>query len=403
MESFPIPGFDLSAKMLPLNVVVNLDMHAQQHDLLDWAGFHDGVAAGLRISSDCDITGSWILYNKPDELNPQHAGFLLALGLSGHIRQVVSVEWYKYLAQKHDLVSIGLLLGLSSAYCGSMDGKVTRLLSIHIPALLPPNSTELYHSALTQTTCVLGMGLLYMGTSHRRMTEVMLAEIGKRELNSSEAISMHKESYSLAAGFALGFITLGRGNEAMGLADLHIKDELRRYIIGGKDEGFRKAGSELKPQASQPRGWKENENINVNVTSPGATIALGLMFLKTNKLDVANKIDIPDTMVLLDYVRPDFLLLRILSRNLIMWGGIKPNKNWVEGQVPLFMKEILNEQEDDSEDPNIESVRQAYYHIVAGACFSVAIRYAGSADERAFRCLLSYLDYFVGLSGTPGE
>ncbi|RUS33938.1 hypothetical protein BC938DRAFT_483181 [Jimgerdemannia flammicorona] len=402
MEGFPIPGINLSAKVLPLNAVVALDMHSQPHDLLDWADFHDGVAAGLRISSDCDISGSWILFNKPEELNAQHAGFLLAMGLSGHLRRVASVEWYKYLAQKHDLASIGLLLGLSSAYCGSMDGKVTRLLSIHIPALLPPNSTELYHSALTQTTCVLGMGLLYMGTSHRRMTEVMLAEIGKRELNVSDAVSIHKESYSLAAGFALGFITLGRGNEATGLADLHIKDELRRFMIGGKDEGVRKTVSELKTPVLQTQGWKESENINVNVTSPGATIALGLMFLKTNKVDVASKIDIPDTMVLLDYVRPDFLLLRILSRNLILWNGITPSNNWVEEQVPVFIKAALTKEQEDTDDPNIESVRQAYYHIVAGACFSIAIRYAGSAHERAFQCLLYYLDYFVGLSATPG-
>lgn len=41
------------------------------------------------------------------------------------------------------MTSIGLLLGVSSAKLGTMDMSITRLLSIHIPALLPPTSTEL--------------------------------------------------------------------------------------------------------------------------------------------------------------------------------------------------------------------------------------------------------------------
>lgn len=41
------------------------------------------------------------------------------------------------------MTSIGLLLGVSSAKLGTMDMSITRLLGIHIPALLPPTSTEL--------------------------------------------------------------------------------------------------------------------------------------------------------------------------------------------------------------------------------------------------------------------
>lgn len=48
--------------------------------------------------------------------------------------------WYH---QGHEMTSIGLLLGVSSAKLGTMDMSITRLLSIHIPALLPPTSTEL--------------------------------------------------------------------------------------------------------------------------------------------------------------------------------------------------------------------------------------------------------------------
>jgi anaphase-promoting complex subunit 1 len=36
-----------------------------------------------------------------------------------------------------------------------------------------------------------------------------------------------REAYALAAGLALGLITLGRGRGAAGLADLQIEDRLR--------------------------------------------------------------------------------------------------------------------------------------------------------------------------------
>lgn len=55
----------------------------------------------------------------------------------------LSVSLSLSLCQGHEMTSIGLLLGVSSAKLGTMDMSITRLLSIHIPALLPPTSTEL--------------------------------------------------------------------------------------------------------------------------------------------------------------------------------------------------------------------------------------------------------------------
>ena len=59
----------------------------------DWVNFHNGVAAGLRISRcnskvgvDDGLTRTWIIYNKPKEKpTHEHAGFLMALGLQGHL------------------------------------------------------------------------------------------------------------------------------------------------------------------------------------------------------------------------------------------------------------------------------------------------------------------------------
>lgn len=84
----------------------------------------------------------------------------------------------------------------------------------------------------------------------RLTTEIMIEEIGRRPGNAggagagdggdagvqrnnadaagaAGAVAQDREGYALAAGLALGLITLGRGHDAAGLADLHIVDRLR--------------------------------------------------------------------------------------------------------------------------------------------------------------------------------
>lgn len=59
-----------------------------------------------------------------------------------------------------------------------MDLATTKVLSVHVPALLPPTSTELNIPHNVQVAAVLGVGLVYQGTAHSHMAEVLLAEIG---------------------------------------------------------------------------------------------------------------------------------------------------------------------------------------------------------------------------------
>ncbi|CAG8508489.1 9869_t:CDS:2 [Ambispora leptoticha] len=390
-EVFPIPGICTSVRILPSNTVRVLDRGLRSQEIIDWPEFHDGVAAGLRITREStEVDGSWIALNKPKELSNGHAGFLLGLGLNGHLRSLGAWRAVDYLMKtpKHDMTSIALVIGIPASYCETMDTQITKLVGVHVPALLPPNSTSLNVSSLIQTAAVLGIGLLYLGTCHRRMAQVMLGEIGGKSLMAAENTEIdYREGYSLAAGFALGFITLGRGHDAPGLADLDIFKELRLLITGGKGKNF------AAPSQNSGYGGSRAGDINVNTTSLGATIALGLIFLRTNNESVADKITIPKTAYFLDFVRPDFLAVRILSKNLIMWDNIECNVAWVEKHIPAFIKEKLEKNPDDD---NIESIKQSYYYILAGACFSIGLKYAGSADEVALRCLLHYLDFFMG-------
>ena len=105
-------------------------------------------------------------------------------------------------------------------------------------------------------TSSMRLGILVKVCMCRLTTEIMIEEIGRRPGNAggtvagdggdagvqrnnadvagaSGAVAQDREGYALAAGLALGLITLGRGHEAAGLADLHIVDRLRCAPPGG--------------------------------------------------------------------------------------------------------------------------------------------------------------------------
>jgi anaphase-promoting complex subunit 1 len=69
---------------------------------MNWSLFHNGVAAGLRLGQGQmtkPMTRTWVAYNKPTEPNHTHAGFLLAMGLQGHLAALNMADTYEYLAQ----------------------------------------------------------------------------------------------------------------------------------------------------------------------------------------------------------------------------------------------------------------------------------------------------------------
>ena len=70
--------------------------------------------------------------------------------------------------------------------------------------------------------------------------------------------------------------------------------------------------------------------VNVHITSQGALIALALIHLKSNNRGIAEALSMPQTFYSLESVRPAFLLLKVLCKNLIMWEGIESSKEWIE-------------------------------------------------------------------------
>ncbi|XP_019518433.1 PREDICTED: anaphase-promoting complex subunit 1 isoform X3 [Hipposideros armiger] len=405
-EPLPVPKLNLTGRAPPRNTTVDLNTGNIDvpPNMTSWASFHNGVAAGLKIAPASQIDSAWIAYNKPKhaELANEYAGFLMALGLNGHLTKLATLNIHDYLTKGHEMTSIGLLLGVSAAKLGTMDMSVTRLLSIHVPALLPPTSTELDVPHNVQVAAVVGIGLVYQGTAHRHTAEVLLAEIGRPPGPEMEYCT-DRESYSLAAGLALGMVCLGHGSNLIGMCDLNVPEQLYQYMVGGHRRF--PAGTHREKHKSPSYQIKEGDTINVDVTCPGATLALAMIYLKTNNRSIADWLRAPDTMYLLDFVKPEFLLLRTLARCLILWDDILPNSKWVDSNVPQIIREnsiSLSEIElPCSEDLNLETLSQAHVYIIAGACLSLGFRFAGSENLSAFNCLHKFAKDFMTYLSAP--
>jgi anaphase-promoting complex subunit 1 len=378
-EKYPLYGFSTSCLMKPMGNVVTAERQNYSEEKYFWAFFNAGVAAGLSISRDAQgIDTSWIMYNKPSELTNKHAGLLLGLGLNGHLRTIAKWLSFKYLTPKHTMTSVGLLLGLSASFMGTMDTLVTRLLSVHVTRMLPPGAAELNLSPYTQTTGLMGIGLLYYNTQHRRMSEVMLSEIEHVDIPdpSEPPDSLRDEAYRLAAGFALGFINLGKGKDLRGLHDMRIVERLMTVAVTPK----------------------KVELVHVlDQATAGAVIAIALIFMKTHDKMVAHKIDIPDTLPQFDYVRPDIFLLRTLAKHLIMWDEIDANDDWIKDNLPIEYRPDFNLKLISK----LRTEQMPFFNILAGLLWSVSLKYAGTGDTEVRDFLLKYLDQFIRIARLP--
>ncbi|KAJ4365618.1 Anaphase-promoting complex subunit 1 [Neocucurbitaria cava] len=375
-EKYPLYGFSTSCLMKPMGNVVTAERQNYSEEKYFWAFFNAGVAAGLSVSRDAQgIDTSWIMYNKPSELTNKHAGLLLGLGLNGHLRTIAKWLSFKYLTPKHTMTSVGLLLGLSASFMGTMDTLVTRLLSVHVTRMLPSGAAELNLSPYTQTTGLMGIGLLYYNTQHRRMSEVMLSEIEHVDVPdpSEPPDTLRDEAYRLAAGFALGFINLGKGKDLRGLHDMRIVERLMTVAVAPKPVDI----------------------IHIlDQATAGAVIAVALIFMKTHDQTVARKIDIPDTLPQFDYVRPDIFLLRTLAKHIIMWDDIEATDAWIISNLPREYRTSYNLKH----VTKLRSEQMPFFNIIAGLLWSVSLKHAGTGDTQVRDFLIKYLDQFIRIN-----
>ena len=88
---------------IPSNsATVDMDVSALPADHLAWPEFHNGAAAALRLcppgcgtNDEGKLGRNWIVYNKPRSRQYEHAGFLLGLGLQGHLLALANTDLYR--------------------------------------------------------------------------------------------------------------------------------------------------------------------------------------------------------------------------------------------------------------------------------------------------------------------
>lgn len=399
-EDFTVPKLVLAGRLpAQQNATVNLDPNLRNvQEIKSWPEFHNAVAAGLRLAPlQGKMSRTWIIYNRPEEPNAIHAGLLLALGLHGYLRVLHITDIYQYYNQEHETTTAGLMLGLAASYRGTMQQSLTRSFYIHIPDQPPPSSyPELEFPTILQSAALMSLGLLHEGSADAHAMQVLLGEIGRRSGGDNV---LEREGYAVSAGFSLGLVLLGRGEDALGCVDA-VVDRLFHYF-GGKEHSNERSYFVTLSMEEQSRGamkMMDGTAVNIDVTAPGATIALALMFLKTESEEIVSKLSIPHTRFDLQYVRPDFIMLRVIARNLIMWSRIYPSKDWIKSQIPEIVKngiEGLRVDAIDMDDMETEAFVQAYVNIVTGACISLGLRFAGTKNGDAQELLYEYAIYFL--------
>ncbi|TYG52021.1 anaphase-promoting complex subunit 1 isoform X1 [Gossypium raimondii] len=398
-EAFTVPKLVLAGRLpAQQNATVNLDPSIRNiQELKSWPEFHNAVAAGLRLAPlQGKVSRTWIIYNRPEEPNAVHAGLLLALGLHGFLRVLTITDTYQYFSQEHEATTVGLMLGLAASYRGTMQPSISKCLYVHIPYRHPSSFPELELPTLLQTAALMSVGLLFEGSAHPQTMQTLVGEIGRRSGGDNV---LEREGYAVSAGFSLGLVALGRGEEALGFMDTLV-DRLFHYI-GGKEicnERSLLLAASVDEHNRVTGQMMDGTTVNVDVTAPGAMIALALMFLKSESEVIVSRLTIPQTHFDLQYVRPDFIMLRVIARNLIMWGRIHPSKDWIQSQIPEIIKNGVKGLRDDTMDideMDAETIVQAYVNIVAGACISLGLRFAGTKDANAQELLYEYAAYFL--------
>ncbi|KAI8824175.1 uncharacterized protein EV422DRAFT_309840 [Fimicolochytrium jonesii] len=377
----PIPDLVVSARFAPMTTEVPLDVSKSTQSPLSWPDFHNGVAAGLSIAPHHEVVdGAWIVFNTPlatedgkRHLSCRHAGFLLGLGLAGNLKKMNLFDLIDYMNLKDEYTAVALLLGLAATHKGDRDLRHTRICYSHIEAAEDmagkPTGVEVKAAA------VLGIGLLHMGSMARLHCEKMMYLLETIENEPSDFPEPHRENCALACGFALGFITVGgvSSSKAAGISDLKLVDRLLHYALG--------------------------RSKHYIITS--ATLALGLMQLKTNDTMIADRLALPKTSYFLNQIKPDVLLMRTLCRSIILWDSIKATEEWLLQQVPEYIRRGTQESADDEDWVDLYS--QAQWNILAGAGFAIGLKYAGSSNESAFQTLLSYCRKLADMSSTGGS
>ncbi|GFY92798.1 E3 ubiquitin ligase [Actinidia rufa] len=129
-------------------------------------------------------------------------------------------------------------------------------------------------SLVFQSAALMSVGLLYEGLAHPQTMQILLAEIGHRSGGDNV---LEREGYAVSVGFSLGLVASGRGEDALGFMDTFV-ERLFQYV-GGKETRNERSFPLTVSTDDHNRvagQMKDGTQVNVDITTPGAIIALAL-------------------------------------------------------------------------------------------------------------------------------
>ena len=389
-EKISIPILNLTGRTLSTNATVTTDSIDKPSQLTIWPEFHNGVAAGLTLNPLCrDVDTSWIQFNQPIQHHQnEYAGFLMAMGLQGHLSSLSKFTMHDFLSRGHEFMLVGMLLGIAAAKRTSMDQDITRMLSIHVRSLQPESSMELEISPNVQTAALLSVGLLYQGTSNRHIVDVLLNEITSFSNSEMENI-FDRRSRCLSSGFALGLTLLGQGRTKTTFPLRMIAERLSNNILGTRPQ--RNFDSSVVSQQIS------DEGIDIMSIGPGSLMALAMIYIKSGDKSISNFLKPENSYFLLDEIHPYILLLQTISYCLVQWSNIKPTKDWLHGIIPQILIDNIQRSKKEliQDGMDIDVVQIIYFQILVGCLYSLGLRFAGSHDKLVYRFLNEYLLQFI--------
>ncbi|KAH8921008.1 hypothetical protein BT69DRAFT_368248 [Atractiella rhizophila] len=344
----------------------------------EWPTFHHGVASALMSIYPSDLSDIPVTsLHATGDRDPAHGGALLGMGLAGLMRRMTKFQAFRHLTEKENFTTIGILLGLSASHIGTESPDVLSVLLPFMPAFHPPDSIASALSPIVQSSALLGLGLLNLGSGKKRLADTMLRILSGITLSTTYNADACTEAYALSAGLAFGMIMIAKGAKTEQPGDV------------GTLKTFRKLIGDFEYSPILDRKKKPETVIDVNITSPAATIALGLMYFNTGRKDIINILEIPDSKVRLDYVRSDLVLLRTLARHLVMWEDISPSIEWINKSLPP----LLAPRQDGMIWRDTELLL-ANWCIRAGSAFAMGLKFAGTGSHLAFTALKGMCAHF---------
>uniref|UniRef100_A0A8R1DLW2 Anaphase-promoting complex subunit 1 n=1 Tax=Caenorhabditis japonica TaxID=281687 RepID=A0A8R1DLW2_CAEJA len=422
----------------------------------EWGNFYNAVAAALRLGSSDTvlIDNEWIVMaSKNIKSTAVVGGMTLGLGLNGHLANFNMYHAHQMLSTFDKFNSVALLIGLSASKFKTCDNQIHKILATYLSFLMGPTPLEIKLDFTIQTAAVCGLGLLFADSGNMNIAKKLVNEIGKAPNKEDEPVT-DRAAYKLCAGFALGLIMLGKGNGAAS-AVIPFKQNIpplsKRLIYMMK--GMRRDQCVFLPQPAAPivnevtnlpfsngglmssnqvaNHVKEGDNVNIHQSAEPATIALGLMFMKTHNKFIAESLSLPSTITELERLRPDTIYSRVLGQCLVMWNDIKPTQEFVKNLIPQVIQdyataalhfgipvrrdedgEEIHEALDDNEEKywadivDRVTIAQTFLYTISAACMAIALKYSscgGPKEHNVVNAAFRVIEYYTKIVLPDGK